>query len=116
MAKSDDGARFGLLGRDNRGTPIQTACRFATQDASATPKTSPLAYSSSVITVTVPDNAVQLVVSPTTDLRVSDDPTMTRYDVIPAGAREALAVALMASVYVRRDSADGSLRFRFVAV
>lgn len=116
MAKTPDGTRFGMLGRDARGVPVQTACGFATHDAGSTPKTSPLAYSSSVITLVVPDSAVQLVLSPSTGLRISDDPTVTTYDVIGAGSKEAIPVALMQNVYIRRDTTDGTVTFRFVGV
>lgn len=116
MAKESDHASFGRLGRDARGGAMQTATKFSTRDAAGTPLVSPLAYTATVLTLTVPDDAVQLVLSPTTDLRVSEDSVMSRYDVIVAGAKEALPVALMTSVYIRRNTADGSLRFRFVRV
>src|SRR5882757_484085 len=107
---------YGFLGVDSNGVPLQTPTKFVTQDVSGTPKNSPLAYSSSVVTLTVPDDAVQLILSPTTDLRVSDDVAMARYDVVVAGSKEAFSVGSMASVYIVRDTADGSVRFRFVKV
>lgn len=104
------------LVRDANGSALQTAARFTTQDISGTPKVSPLAYSSSVITIAVPDGALQFIVSPTTDMRISNDVTMTTYDLIAAGAKEALPVALMSSVYIKRDAVDGTVRFRFAEV
>jgi hypothetical protein len=105
-----------VVARDSSGIPIQTATSFVTQDASGTPKLSPLAYSSSVITIAVAVDAAQLILSPSTDLRVSEDPAMARYDIISAGAKEALAVMVMPNVYIKRDAADGVVRFRFAKV
>jgi hypothetical protein len=108
--------QFGNLAWASESIPLQTATTFVTQDASTTPKVSPLAYSSAVVIIGVPDAAIQLILCPSTDLRVSEDAAMSHYDVITAGAKEALAVALMTSVYIRRDSADGTVRFRFAQV
>lgn len=116
MAKTTYQAGFGPLAWESTGAQMQTATKFATQDATGTPQTSPLAYSSSVITLVVPDDAVQLVVAPTTDLRVSEESSAARYDVVTGGAKEAFPVALMQNVYIRRDTADGTVRFRFAKV
>jgi hypothetical protein len=116
MPKEPTYARFGQLARDGRGNPLQTAAKFVTADTATTPRVSPLAYSNTILTITVPDAAVQVILAPTTALRVSEDPTMVHYDVIAAGAKEALPVALMQSVYIRRDTADGTVCFRFAVV
>jgi hypothetical protein len=116
MTKTDITRRFGRLGREARGDALQTATTFVTQDAGTTPKVSPLLYSSSVITIAVPDDAVQLVLSPSTDLRVSEDPSIAHYDVVTAGSKEALPVVLMQTVYIQRDTVDGTLFFRFARV
>lgn len=116
IAKGQYTEGFLGLARDYTGQPLQTATRFQTVDANATPKVSPLAYSSTAITLTVPNNATQMILAPSTDLRVSEDPNMASYYVIPAGACEAYAVALMATAYIKRDSADGTVQFRFAGV
>lgn len=116
MAKQVSLSIIGLLPRDHSGTSIQTAANFRTSDSSVTPKVSPLAYSSAIITLSVPDEAVQLILKPSTDLRVSEDAAMTRYYVITGGAAEAFSVALQQNVYIRRDSADGTVNFRFSEV
>jgi hypothetical protein len=64
----------------------------------------------------VPDAAIQIILSPTTDLRVSEDVAMARYDIISAGAKEAFSVALMSNVYIKQDSVAGTVRFRFASV
>jgi hypothetical protein len=114
MAKAYKG--FGNVAWAAEGIPLQTATTFVTQDAAGTPKTSPLAYSSSVITIAIPDTAIQLILCPTTDLRVSEDVAMARYDIILAGAKEVFAVALMTNVYIKRDTVDGTVKFRFAQV
>jgi len=95
---------------------IQVANSFSTADATASPKTSPLAYSSSIITLTVPDRAVQVVLKPSTALRVSESSSATTYDVIAANATETFPCAGMQSIYIVRDSADGTLNFKFLSV
>lgn len=95
---------------------IPIANNFTTQDATGTPQTSPLSYSNSVITIAVPEDAAEMVLFPTTDLRVSEIVAASRYDVIQANTKEIVACANMDSIYIVRDSADGSLRFRFLHV
>lgn len=107
---------FGNLAREIAGGVLQCPTKFSTVDNSGTPKNSPLAYSSSVITLTPPDDAVQLILTPSTNLQVSELIGMGSYYVITAGATHAMPVASMAAVYVKRDSADGTLNFRFVRV
>lgn len=116
MAKFPVYSNFGQLPRDSGGDVIPSATKFVTQDATGSPQISPLAYSSSVITLVVPDDALQLILAPTTDLRVSEDVAMGRYDVVTAGSKEAFAVALMQNVYIKRDAVDGTVRFRFAKV
>jgi hypothetical protein len=74
VAKNHPNDQFGILARDGRGVPMQFATGFTTRDASATPINSPLAYLTTTITLVVPDNAVQLILTPSTAFRVSDDP------------------------------------------
>lgn len=116
MAKQVALSVIGLLPRDHGGASIQTAGTFRTDDSSTTPKSSPLGYSATIIVLVVPDDAVQLVLKPSTDLRVSEQASMSRYYVVTAGSAEAFAVALQQNVYIRRDSADGTVSFRFAEV
>lgn len=107
---------FGSLGRDNNGTAIQTATSFVTQDGTATPKVSPLAYDTTVTALVAPAGAVQLILAPSSDLRVSEDSAVGRYYRIPGGSAEALPVAPGRQVYVRQDIAGGTVSFRFALV
>jgi hypothetical protein len=115
MAKT--GAPFvGNLPTDASRRVIQVGNSFATQDATASPKTSPLAYSTSVITLTVPDRAVQIVVKPSTAMRIAETVGMSTYDVVAANTVETIPCAGMPNIYIVRDAADGTLNFKFISV
>lgn len=96
------------------GEVMQVMAQFTTQDETSTPKTSPLAYTTAVITLKVPKEAIQVTFMPTTDMRVSDIVGMTTYDVIKANTKETIGCAGMQNIYIIRDSADGSLNFKFL--
>lgn len=98
---------------DGSNERMQTCAQFVTADATASAKTSPLAYSSSVITITVPVNAVEWIVYPTTDMRISEVVGMAQYDVVAAGTKEVIPCVGATYLYIIRDASDGSLRFRF---
>jgi len=106
----------GNLPEDLNLRPIQIGGSFVTQDDTGTPQTSPLSYSSAVITIAVPTNALEFIVNPSTDMRISDIVGMARYDVIAANTKEAISVAEMDNVYIIRDSADGTVNFRFTMI
>ncbi len=93
---------------------MQVMTTFTTQDETATPKTSPLAYSNSVIAIKVPKEAIQVTFLPTTDMRVSDIALATTYDLLKANVKETIGCAGMANLYIIRDSGDGSLHFKFL--
>jgi hypothetical protein len=116
VAKNHPNDQFGILARDGRGVPMQLATGFTTRDGSATPLNSPLAYLAATITLVPPDNAVRLVLTPSSALRIGDDPAMSRYYVVPAGVETSLDVTLMSSVYILRDTASGTLNFQFATV
>jgi hypothetical protein len=116
VAKNHPNDQFRILARDGRGVPMQLATGFTTRDGSATPINSPLPYLAAIITLVPPDSAVKLVLTPSTALRVSDDPAMGRYYVIPAGVESSFDVTLMASVFILRDVTSGTLNFQFATV
>lgn len=113
---SKTGNFLGSLAREDNGNSVQIGSSIQTSDSTGTPKTSPLAYSSSVITITIPDNAVEFIVNPTTAMRISEIVGMSQYDVIAANSKEAIPCARMDFIYIVRDSADGTLNFRFTLV
>lgn len=99
--------------RDASRNVVQVPGSFVTQDATGTPQTSPLSYTDTASTIVVPANAIEFVVFPTTDMRISDQSDMTPYDVVALGTKEVFPCAKMTNIYVVRDSVNGSLRFRF---
>lgn len=104
------------LARDQDRVPVQIGSSFQTNDASAVAKTSPLAYSSTEIAITVPDRAVEFIVNPSTAMRVYETASATQYDVVAAGAKEAISCARMSTIYIKRDASDGTLNFRFTLI
>lgn len=116
MAKNHPYDQFGILARDGRSQSMPFPTGFTTRDASATPLNSPLAYLTTTITLTPPDNSVRLTLTPSTALRVSDDPAMARYYVVQAGIESSFDVTLMANVYILRDTSSGTLNFQFATV
>lgn len=118
MAKSGSLIKNGALPRDGNHIAIQAGQKFVTQDVTGTPQTSPIAYSTTIIAIVVPDNAIKMTLIPSTDLRVSDLATFTtaNYDLLKANIKETIDVAGMQTIYVVRDSADGNLFFKFVTI
>lgn len=117
MAKNHPYDQFGILARDGRSQTMPFATGFTTKDATTpTAISSPLSYLAATITLTVPDSAVRLVLTPSTALRISDDPGMTRYYVVPPGVESSFDVTLMQNVYVLRDAVSGTLQFQFATV
>jgi hypothetical protein len=105
-----------ILPKDAYNNAMQSGNGFQTQDDTDTPQTSPLAYSSSVITIKVPTAAIEMILFPTTDLLVSDVANMATYDLITGDTKESLPCAGQRYIYLKRSTVDGSLRFRFTMI
>ncbi len=110
----------GALPIDNNHKPIQVGYNQTPEDASGTPKTSPLTVSSSALELVPPDNSLLLTIRATVaDIRVGDNVTMDGtlgdgYGFIPAGTAKEIDVADGASVWVLRDAAvDATAYFEF---
>jgi hypothetical protein len=102
------------LPRGAMGEYIPTANFFITQDASGTPKTSPLTVSSSEVALSVPTNAAELVIVHTSQaLRISGITGMARYVVLPIDGGHVLQVASGGTIYLKRDSVDCVVQFYF---
>lgn len=112
MAKSNLTAA-GALYRDGHNSAVQVAGTFTTRDVTGTPLASPLAYSTTEIPLLVPEEAIRVLLYASTALRVSEVTGMARYFVLPATTLWRLDVARMTTVFVKRDSADGTLQFMF---
>lgn len=116
MAKQSSNSLAGNIIRDGSRTPIQVAGSFQTNDSTGTPQTSPLTVSTSVVTLVVPDNAIQVSFLPlSADMRVSELVGMGQYDVVRQNTKEVISCAKMQNIYVKRDAAaDVSLNFKFI--
>ena len=107
---------FGTQQKDQNRSVISSGTGIKTFDVSSPVNNSPLSYTNTVTTISVPTNAVEIVLRPSTDLRVSEDSTMTTYYVIPANQTEAIGLSRSDVLYITRDSANGTLNFRFILV
>lgn len=107
------------LPRDAMGHPMQVAANFLCQDGAGTPVLSPITFDTDVDSLTVPPDAVVLVVNPTEEMRISADgndiqSTVTHgYQVCPADAQTPYPCAGLTTIYYTQDSVGGSLRFHF---
>jgi hypothetical protein len=57
-----------------------------------------------------------LVLTPTTTLKVTEDPSMARYCLVAAGAEATFDVALLQNVYIKQYALPGTVNFRFTTV
>lgn len=114
MAKN--GTTTNNLFRAGSTDQVQIGNAFVTADNSASVKNSPLTVSSSVLTIVPPDNAVEFIVNPSADMKISNDLTMTTYDVIASGTKESVPCAKMSAIYIVRSSGDLTLNFRFTVI
>jgi len=105
---------YSNLAKDGSARVIQVATSIQTSDATGTPQTSPLAYTTALITaLTIPTRAAEIVLKPSTDLKVSEDSTMTSYFVILANTTQVFPLARADNFYVQGNSSDGTLNFYF---
>ncbi len=103
----------GTLPQDTSHLPIQITSGFTTVDASSTPKKSPLSYTTGITKIKVPTEALSIDIAPSTDMRISEDPTMSSYTIVPKDCEVEFGVAEMVYIYVAGDLAGGTLNFRF---
>lgn len=93
---------------------------FVTADVSVSAKTSPLTVSSAEVAITVPSNAVEMVITDVdNDLRISEVTGMAQYFVYLGAATNPLRipVAGLDTVYLKRHGgSDAVTQFFFVLV
>ena len=98
---------------DSNKSPAQIMTTFDSIGDSAAPYISPFTYTTSVVGLTVPNEAYEFILNPSTALRVSNIASMSYYDVIAANSKEALPCADIDSIYIRGDSSGGTMNFRY---
>ncbi len=101
------------LKRDASHEPMQVAKAIQTYDATAVAQASPLAYSSNVVTIAIPTTAAEMVCRPTTNMEVSELVAMGSYFTVEGGVTTIIPCANTDTLYIKRESADGSLHFYF---
>ena len=105
---------YSNLAKDGSARVMQVASTIKTEDATATPQESPLAYTAAdVITITIPADAAEFIINPSTNLRVSEESTMDSYFVADASAFHVIPVGRTDYIYIKGDAADGTLNFYF---
>lgn len=106
--------KFRVLREDENHIPIQSPTAFATVDGTIpTPIISPTTYTGAISPITPPINAISVDLAPSTDMRISEDPVMASYTIIPAGSEIEFGISEMPTFYIKADAAGGSLFFRF---
>jgi len=101
------------LPKDGSARVMQVATGIETSDATATPQTSPLTYTTSTTTITIPADCAELNLKPSTALKVSEDSTMTTYFVIDADSWHTIPVGRTDYLYIAGETAGGTLNFYF---
>lgn len=95
---------FGPMRPDANHNALEFGSVFQTQDAAASPVTSPITVNTTQ-TLTVPSNAFRLlIVSTTNPVQVSEDSTMSTYFTIPAGVIQGIDCADQAFIYLKTGS------------
>jgi|TARA_Y100000310_G_C20699561_1_gene828481 hypothetical protein len=107
---------FGSLPREDNQNAIPVGRALETSDITGTPQVSPLAYTTGEINLAIPTNAVEIVMRPSTDIRVAEAASSTPYYVVSAGTTHIFPVGGLDNIYFIRDSANGTLNFYFVTV
>lgn len=103
---------YSNLAKDGSARVVQVASTIKTEDA--TPQESPLAYTAADVTeISVPTNAAEMILKPSTDLRISEEEAMGSYFVIDAGSVHVIPVGRCDNLYIKGDSAAGTLNFYF---
>lgn len=102
------------LPKDSNRIAIQVGGGFQTNDVTGTPITSPYTFTTSEAVLIIPDNAIQVSLMPTVDLRVYETTGIAQYDLIKANIKETIGVANKQALYFKGDVAGGSLYFKFV--
>lgn len=93
--------------KDDNGNPVQIGSTFSTLILTAT---------GGVDTVAIPARCVEVIFYPiTNNLNVSEDISMTNYDVVAKTAKESFPCSRMENVYVQGTSGD-TVYVRFTLV
>lgn len=108
------------LSRDNNHIAINSGNAFQAQDATATPKKSPLTVSSTPIPIVPPAGAIKMVAYALTNpVRISDEATVADhyFTLQTATQPQTFDISNEQTFYLLRDGgADGVLHFYFLYI
>ena len=110
---------FGSLVQDqNRiGLTGATGNSVQSQDATATPVTSPVTnMSGSGVTLTVPANAVQFTVNSTVTIQIGEDGSYAQGLNVPANTLYTIDCARQQYIYLKPSSGTNTVSFQFKIV
>lgn len=111
----NNGQNFGPLAKSANQSDIQVGSSFQTQDNTGTPQTSPLAYTTSLVTLVVPDNATQFIFTASTAINISELSTMARYYTQPINTPMTIDCSRLQNIYLQSGT-GGTLNFMFKTV
>jgi|TARA_B100001964_G_scaffold1630_1_gene1911 hypothetical protein len=110
MSERPDKVKSLLKGADNN--PVQITTKFKCRDEYSD-FSSPYAYTTAIVGMTVPLEAYEFIVCPNTLLHISDVGNMADYDEIAADSKEAFPCADLDKIFIRGGTAGGTLTFRY---
>lgn len=97
--------------KDNNDIAIPSTTSFVTVDGASV--SSPVAYAGTAVTVTTPTNTIDVSITPTTDMLISEDSTMSSYYLIPANSEKVIGISRMTTFYIKQSASSGSCYFSF---
>jgi hypothetical protein len=99
-------SNFMNMRNDGQHQPMLVANGIQTQDATASPVTSPIAQSSSTATtLVVPNSAIRFHIVPLTNsINVSETSSVTTYLTAPTGVITTVECANMANIYLKANT------------
>lgn len=103
----------GALAIDENQKPVQIGSGFLTTFGGGG---SPITLTGSVDAIGIPTNAVELILNPTSNnLKISENISLTTYDVIAKNTKESVPCARMDFIYVQGTMGDTvNLRYTIV--
>jgi len=109
---------FKGLKKDGNNALVHTGASFETKDASTVQQLSPLTYLGvgTIFELKIPSNAAEIILRPSTDLKISEDPTMASYWTCKADLPDGFGVTNMDTLYFEAVSSGGALEFTFITI
>lgn len=107
---------FNAFKREKNREPVFTGGDLLTSDADALDSPHSYDANGNDFAMNIPTNAAEVILYPSTALRVSEDINLNTYFVIPAGTVITIGVANTDKLYFDADTDAGTLNFAFVTI